>query len=198
MTAVEEHYAALFKPLASADMALRLEPRASYAHSSAGLGHILLGERAQAMVHLQQAVELNPSSTTALNVLGQAYGMSGQLDDCIMYMEDLLRIDPCSKSSFIYHNVLGMCHYLGDRFDEGIKWSESSLALNPHATGAYVSLIAAHAEAGNEADAKRALTDLQSTAPDFRLEALFDMMRSFTQPEMLKRIKESVGRVGLT
>lgn len=184
--------------LASARMALRLEPNASYAHSCAGLGHILLGDRDQALEHLQRAVALNPSSTTALNMLGQAYGMSGRLDECIMHMEDLLRVDPYSGSSYIYHNVLGMCHYQAQRYDEGIQWSESSLALNPQATGAYVSLIAAHVEAGNPDDAREAFDRLNQHAPDFELGALFDMMKNFTRPDMLERIRESVAQVGLS
>ena len=194
----EDRETTVHELIASAHEALRLEPRASYAHSSAGLGHILLGDRRQALAHLEQAVQLNPSSTTGLNLLGQAYGMSGRLDDCIMHMEDLLRIDPYSSSAYIYHNVLGMCHYLENRYAEGVQWSESSIALNPKATGAYVSLIAAHVEAGNGDEATAALHKLNEQAPTFRLQSLFDMMQAFTQREMLDRLRDTLARVGLT
>ena len=184
--------------LTAAQQTLRLEPKASYAHSSIGLGHILSGDRRQALIHLEQAVQLNPSSTTGLNLLGQAYGMSGRLDDCIMHMEDLLRIDPFSSSAYIYHNVLGMCHYLQHRYEEGVQWSESSIGLNPKATGAYVSLIAAHVEDGDQKAAEAVLTRLRQQSPNFRLRSLFDMMQAFTQPEMLQRLRDTLGRVGLT
>ncbi len=184
--------------VADAETCYRLDPRASHSHASLGLAQILLGEREPAIDHLERAVEQNPSSTRALVLLAQAYGMSGRLDDCIMYLEDLLRIDPLSPSSIRYQVILGMCHYMSNRYDEGIRWSRSAIAADRGATGAYLSLIGAHVEKGDMDGAARALAELRAHAPDFELSKRIGMMRPFTEPALLERLVQALARAGLT
>jgi TolB-like protein len=187
--------AALFE---DAQTCYRLEPRASHSHASLGLARILLGQREPAIDHLERAVELNPSSTRALVLLAQAYGMSGRLDDCIMYLEDLLRVDPLSPSAIRYQAIVGMCHYLSNRFDEGIRWSRTAIAADPGATGAYLSLIGACVEKGDMDGAARALAALRGHAPDFELSKRIGMMRPFTEPALLERLVKALAKAGLT
>lgn len=184
--------------LGDAQTCYRLEPRASHSHASLGLAHILMGQREPAIDHLERAVALNPSSTRALVLLAQAYGMSGRLDDAIMYLEDLMRIDPLAPSSVRYQVILGMCHYVSGRFDEGIRWSRSALAADPAATGAYLSLIAANVEKGDMDGAASALAELRAHAPGFELSRRIGMMRPFTEPALLERLVKALAKAGLT
>lgn len=176
----------------------RLEPRAAHSHANLGLAHILLGQREPAIDHLERAVATNPSSTRALVLLAQAYGMCGRLDECIMHLEDLLRIDPLSPTSNRYQVILGMCHYVSDRFDEGIRWSRRAIAADPGATGGYLALIGAHVEKGDMEGAARSLAELRAHAPDFELSGRIAMMRPFTEPALLERLIDALARVGLT
>jgi TolB-like protein/Tfp pilus assembly protein PilF len=187
--------AALFD---DAQTCFRLQPGVAHSHASMGLAHILVGQREPAIDHLERAVELNPSSTRALVLLAQAYGMCGRLDDCIMYLEDLLRIDPLSPSATRYQTVLGMCHYMSNRYQEGIRWSRSAIASDHRATGAYLSVIGAHVEMGDMDGATEALAELRASVPEFELSRRIDMMRPFTEPVLLERLVDALAKAGLT
>lgn len=177
---------------------LQLDPRASHSHANVGLAAILQGRREAALKRLETAVDLNPNSTRALVLLAQAYGMSGRIDDAIIHLEDLLRIDPHSPSAHSYRNILGMCHFVLDNYDEAIEWARSAIALRPNVSGAYLSLAAALTEKGLADQARETVNELFAQVPDFKLKDRLDMMRPFTEERLLTRLCESLAKVGLT
>jgi tetratricopeptide (TPR) repeat protein len=177
---------------------LRLEPRAAHGHASVGLGHILMGNRDAATTHLEQAVALNPSSSRALVLLAQAYGMSGRLDECIMLVEDLLRLDPVSASAYRYRCILAMSHLAAGRTDDAILWANGAIAANPRTANGYLPLIAALVEQGTPDDANAALEEMRRNDPSFDIGKHLDMMRPFTRPELLRHFVGNLATVGLT
>ena len=181
-----------------AELCLRFDARASYSHANMGLAAILQGRREAALEHLEFAVDLNPNSTRALSLLAQAYGMSGKVDEAIIYLEDLLRIDKHSPSAYSYRNVLAMCHFVLGHHEEAIDWARSAIALQPSVSGAYLSLTAALTELGRSDDARVVVDELYRQAPDFELSQRLAMMRPFTEPSLLAKLTSALSKAGIT
>jgi len=180
-----------------AELCLRFDARASYSHANMGLAAILQGHRDAALEHLELAVDLNPNSTRALSLLAQAYGMSGKVDEAIIYLEDLLRIDRHSPSAYSYRNVLAMCHFVLGHHDESIAWARSAIALQPGVSGAYLSLTAALTELGRSDEAREVIEELYRQVPDFNLRQRLDMMRPFTEPTLLATLTGALSKAGI-
>ncbi|MCZ6618612.1 MAG: hypothetical protein O7E57_10815, partial [Gammaproteobacteria bacterium] len=120
------------------------------------------------------------------------------LDECIMSMEELLRIDPHSTSASRYKTIQAMCLFQCDRFDEAIAAAREAISLRPLATGAYMALIATLAQQGNRQEAEAALAELRRQVPAFKLRDRFNMMRPLSDKNLLDRLRTALASVGLT
>jgi len=99
------------------DYALELDPNLAEAHAAAGLLEMNLGaspDHEAAIVHLERALEINPSSIDARNWLSISYNILGERQKAIRILEEAIAIDPLNP-------VLGLnlgARYEGDgRFD---------------------------------------------------------------------------------
>lgn len=112
----------------------RLAPTAAHGLTDRGLAAMLMGNAPFARDLLHRAVDLNPSSTRAFSLLAQVCGIEGDPDQCILHLEELLRLDPHSRSSARYRTIIGMCHGLAGRLEDCVSWSREALARDPNAT----------------------------------------------------------------
>ncbi len=183
--------------LAAANQGYQLNPESAYALTDLGLANILQGKRAVALDLLERAASFNPSSPRALSMLAQAQGMAGDLDQCIMHLEDLLRIDPHSRSSARYRTIIAMCHNVAGRPDDSIQWGRDALARDPQAAGAYLAMISSYVDLGDVDAAAAAVSALQEQHPEFDVNRRLDMLRPFARPELFDKLAANLRSAGL-
>lgn len=182
----------------SATQCHQLAPNAAHGLADMGLASLLVGETDVAKDQFRRALDLNPSSTRALSLLAQVCGMQGELDQCILYLEELLRLDPHSASAARYCAIIGHSHCMAGRYEESLRWSRDALARNPAATGAYLGLVAAYVELGQDDKAQATVSELRERFPDFVASARLAMMKPATTPELFDRLTRNLHKAGLT
>jgi adenylate cyclase len=87
----------------------------------------------QAHIALQKAIELNPTATEALQLLGLYNIAMGNKQKAVELLEQAEQIDPLSVSVAL---TLGNTYSFALRFDDAIKQAEKLLELNPEMRGA--------------------------------------------------------------
>jgi TolB-like protein/class 3 adenylate cyclase/Tfp pilus assembly protein PilF len=112
-----------------ADLALQLDPTIAEGHiakAAAYLHYEWKWEKAHDA--LQKSIELNPTATTAYQLLAYYYVIVGQKEKAIPVMEAAIKLDPLSP--MITHH-LGNIYVFNERFDDAIRQAEKLLAIDP-------------------------------------------------------------------
>jgi adenylate cyclase len=162
-------------------------------------GRILLGRRYiaynqfdEAQRQIDQAIAINPSDADALAGRGNILVWLGKSDAAIESLELAQRIDP--ELNAFDRFALSLAYYLKQRYDESVEQSELNLRRNAEARFNYVVLAAAHAQAGNAAEATRAAESVRRTDPLFDAAAFGN---KFRDPRDLAHLREGLAKAGL-
>ncbi len=162
-------------------------------------GRILLGRRYiaynqfdDAQREIDRAIAINPSDANALAGRGNILVWLGKSDAAIESLELAQRIDP--ELNAFDRFALSLAYYLKRRYDESVEQSELNLRRNAEARFNYVVLAAAHAQAGNAAEATRAAESVRRTDPLFDAAAFGN---KFRDPRDLAHLREGLAKAGL-
>ncbi|MBK8813767.1 MAG: protein kinase [Acidobacteria bacterium] len=138
----------------NATKALELDENLAEAHAS--LGYILLYSeyrRADAIVELRRATELNPSYATAHHWSGLALASMGRFDDAVASINKAIELEP--RSAIIQTAAALIYNYAGRR-DEAIAFAKKSLEINPALVPAHKSMRIIYLSAGDFPNASAA------------------------------------------
>lgn len=132
----------------------------AYVHNNIGVTLNELGRPAEAVPHLQKALDMRPGFARAANNLGNSYRLLNQFDKSVEQYELAISMDPTRPEAYANR---GLVQALRGRFDEAISDYRTSLSIDPSLGYVHARLAAAlynkgqYAEAASEVDASRQL-----------------------------------------
>lgn len=129
---------------------LARNPSAWMAHNNLAVALTSAGRPAEAIPHLEQALQLRPEYPQAENNLGDALVRLGRPAEAIPHFENALRLQPRFTEA---RNNLGFALAALDRPAEAIANYEQALALDPDYALAHRNLALALATSGRNAEA---------------------------------------------
>ena len=100
------------------------------------LGAALLEERKfyAAVLHLKEALRIEPGCRAALYNIGAALSAQGKLDEAILHYNDVLKINP---KDAIVHNNLADALSAQEKLDEAVLHYNKALKIDPDYAGAH-------------------------------------------------------------
>ena len=125
-------------------------PHASVAHTNLGIALQEKGRIADAILHFDEALRIDPEYAEAHYNLGTALMKTGQTADAIDQYTQALRINPGYAKA---HYNLGNALMKTGRADDAIEQYEQAVTLNPDYAGAYNNLGAALLQSGHVSEA---------------------------------------------
>ena len=155
----------------------------------------------EAMAAARRLIDLFPNNRAGYNFLGWCKTATGNAEEEAPLLEKLIRLNPRDPYLFNRYRRMGYAAMLLGRNEEAITFLERSLALNPEARTitrhwSYRNLVAAHANAGHEAEARQAMIEADRLWP-------FDTVRSRWPDSLhpvyaaqIRRYQEGLRRAG--
>ncbi len=161
-----------------AELAMAADRDNPMALTALGFSYSMAGEHDRAIVVLERAVDVNPSSALALWSLGSTLNVSGRPDEGIPLVEKAMRLSPQDPLMNEFLFTIASGHFQAGRYQEAVEYAERSLALKDDQPGAWRVMAAANAELGREPEARRALGQLLRLVPDLSTENMTVYMRN--------------------
>jgi len=143
---------------------LARNPRCWLAEYNLGTTLRTAGRTAEAIPHLERALELKPDLSGALNNLGLALLDTGRVDEAVPLFERLVRVDPRLPAG---HCNLGTALRAERRPDEAVAQYEAALSLDPQYADAAYDLGVVLADLGRNAEARERFQQAVQLEPDF-------------------------------
>ena len=159
-----------------ASKALRLDPSNAHALRLLGSAARRRGEFGTAINHLERALELNPNDADSLVDLGTTLVYFGRADEGVASLEKALRLNP----NLLTQQVISLAegYYLQGRYDDAIRMLDRARARTPDIAFVYIILAAAHAQAGNNEEAKEAAAHVRRLHPFFEVDSYGSLFRN--------------------
>ncbi len=171
---------------------VRTDPNGAPAQTVAGLVEMIRGNNGKAISHLERAASLNPSSTQALSLLGQCYGLTGRADECIAVLEDALMLNPYSPTVWLMQAVMALAHFVAQRHEEAIEWSRTALNGRPQMITPHLTLCASLVEKGEVAAGRQVIADMRRLRPEYALNDFVDLIGRSADPDIVARISAAL------
>jgi adenylate cyclase len=140
-----------------------------WGHLALGFSHSMSRQPKPAMEELAASIELNPNFALGHAMLGLALGYSGESEGGLDHLALAMRLSPRDAQQARYLSCTGLCHLMARRFDEAVQFERRAVQLRPHFLGAWRSLAAAAALAGDLEVAQAALAEAHRLQPDLSL-----------------------------
>jgi adenylate cyclase len=115
----------------------------------------------------EQALALNPNSTTALQFAGWARLYAGDPDTALVYFLRGTRLNPIDTKRFILDSGLAYACVMLGRYEEAVGWARKSLGSAPHWIFAAIPLAGALAMLGRAEETKAAVAQLLACVPRY-------------------------------
>lgn len=113
-----------------ADKALLLDSKLAAGHAVKGSAYLLYDWKwKEAFDALQKAIQLNPGTTDAHQMLAYYYMITGQRNNAVDIMEQAYQVDPLSP---IVNKTLVDAYNNAERADDALKQTERMLEIYPH------------------------------------------------------------------
>ena len=127
------------------------------------------GHNEEAVAEHERALALDPSNVSAATSLGFDYGMHGEFDKSIEYIDKAIRESPYDPLLVHLYGGKAWANFGLKNYDQAIEWARQAIAVNPNYVHyIHATLVAALALAGHDAEARDALKRylaLPSTGP---------------------------------
>ena len=148
------------------NQALSLAPELAEGHQLLAYVYVTRGEYERGILEASRAVEINPSDAYGYATLGNALMFTGDANGAIAAVEKALVFDPTLQWDYV--SALGFAYYLAGRYDEAIAILEP-VAGKGSSHLSYAMLASAYAQAGRDADARRAADEMKRLWPFFKV-----------------------------
>jgi tetratricopeptide (TPR) repeat protein len=149
--------------------ALKADELDGRGHLLAGCGEIILRNPDAALLHLNEAVRLNPSLAYAYAQIGSSQMLAGRPEDAIAPLKKSLRLNPHDHYVFYVLGELAAVHYMLGEWQEAIALAEKSLGVRQAYWHARMSKIGALARSGKRQQATEELAILFAKHPSFSI-----------------------------
>ncbi len=128
---------------------ISLVPESAALYSLLGKTQLAIGEKEQAEVSLNKAIEMEPRLSDAYTVLGRIYAESGKDDQALGKLEDAIQKNPKEASALM---LSGIIHQKKGNLAKAREAYEKVVALNPQFTPAANNLAYMYAAYGGDLD----------------------------------------------
>jgi adenylate cyclase len=125
------------------------------------LGYLAMMDRRtdDSIAACRRALDLSPSSATALGFLGRVLSWAGRDQEAISKLEEAMRLSPHDPQNAIFLANIGLCHFLAGRFAQAINFLSQATKERPSYLGLQRLLCASLAQAGRLARTERPLSN---------------------------------------
>ncbi|MGA7182661.1 MAG: winged helix-turn-helix domain-containing tetratricopeptide repeat protein [Pseudolabrys sp.] len=153
--------------LDAGERAVTLDEQDHWGHLVLGLGHARRRRPETAVMHLSQAVELNPNFALGYAGLGYAFACGGQPERGLEALEQAQRLSPRDPFLAIYAPVVRyMALFALQRYEETIALCRSITTMNPNHAGAWRLMTVSMGLLGRINEAREALARTLALQPD--------------------------------
>ena len=166
MLTVSDRRATLLKARDAAVKAVRLEGWSEYAYWCLGLVQFSLHEHNQAILTLQQGLQVNPNCALIHAAIGNYLALMGRPDESISATELSIRINPRDPSMFFRYQALADAYFVKRDFEKMLEWAAKVVVLKPSYFGGHLRHVVALALLGREKEAARAIQRYLGDVPD--------------------------------
>lgn len=151
--------------LASANDAVKRDPKNSDAHNFLGLIHMSQSDYTNAVAELKEAVRLNPFFTDAHNNLGVAYRELKEYDKSLAEFQTALKDKTYRTPEKVQ---LNLGHLYNDQgvMSAAVQAYERAVAANPNYVLGYLALGTAYQKMGRKEEALAQFRKVVALAPD--------------------------------
>jgi adenylate cyclase len=172
--------------------AIAIDSTSAGAHALLGRTYLRYGDYDRALDEMRRAVELNNSDPDAYAGLATALLWSDDVDASVKAFETAgkLGLDFTVVNSF----DLGIAYLLADRSGDAIRTLERSIERNKTDLYTNVTLAAAYAASGRQADAVRQAATVRSIDPRFDIA---DFGSLFRKAELREKLVSALNKAGL-
>lgn len=142
--------------IATADRAIELHPRMSYAYNARAVAHEKAGDLAAAIADFTRAIETDPTHARPYMNRAELYRRTGRIDQAVADCNESIRLDPRYEPTYL---VRGLCRMARGMTAEAVADFSRAIQLNPAYVPAYLSRAEAYAAEGSN---DRAIADLRT------------------------------------
>ena len=145
----------------------------------------------------ERACALNPNSVAAWGCTGWNRLYAGDPEEAILDFEHALRLSPRDVEMVAWQAGIARAHFNAARYDEAVAWSDRAISNRSDSTNARRTKIAAHAQAGRMEEARRAMADLLTLDPRWRLARRRSFAGPWRRPDDFNRWVEGLRLAGI-
>ena len=138
--------------------AFAIDPDDAWARDQKGWVLLVQGRNEEAGAAFERALALNPSHVDAAGGLGWVLLRRGEFDKSFESFDKAMRMSPYDQQLFTWYSGKAVANFGLKRYDQAIEDSLQTIAINPnYVPWAHVTLVAALALTGHDAEAREAL-----------------------------------------
>ena len=149
----------------AASKAVLIDTKDAPAHVVLGITHLLMHNHDQAVVELEQSIELSPSYADSHAQLANALGMMGRTEEALEAIDTAMRLNPHCPGWYLL--MQGRAYVIAQRYEEALPPLQRSVSMVPGMTQVHATLAAAYAALGRLDDAKVHVERIKSLSPSF-------------------------------
>jgi tetratricopeptide (TPR) repeat protein len=151
-----------------------------------------------AIAECERALEINPSSSTAIARLGECYALLGRSAEAIEANRLALKLDSQGPEAYRRHFAMALAHFAAGDHAEALKVAGRVARWRPDYTRADLIIAAAAAALDRRADAETALRRLTARYPDLTAETAAPVvLPPFARPADRARLLDLLRAAGL-
>jgi adenylate cyclase len=147
-----------------------------------------------ALILLERALALNPNSASAYWMYGWVLCWAGRQREAIPHLQCAIRLSPVDRTMVAAESGLALALCMDGQYEDSILWAHKAIAEQASWTASYRSLAASLAQLGRLGEAKRAVEQLLSLEPDYRISKYAPLYRP---SEGTERYLEGLRKAGL-
>ena len=150
--------------------AVELNGKSDFAQFNLGDIHLFFERDIEACIRQsKRSLELNPAYPLAMNQLGRAMILAGDVDAGLAHLTKAWEANPRFSGSGWFMADVALGHFAGAAYGEAIEWARRADGVQPDVPGPLLMLVAALSHGGEPASAAQQAARLVSICPDFRL-----------------------------
>ena len=178
----------------SVDQAIERDPQELIARVAAAFVATFEADLERAKAEAQFALTLNPNSSEAYSVLGNAYIFSGQPQEAIPMIELSIRLDPAYTQQHLH--LLGVANLLAGKYETAATLLRQRILMAPRTDFSRAVLASALGHLGEIEEARLVWRELMEINPQYTFKNHY-ARQPFANQDDVRRIADGLDRAGL-
>ena len=148
----------------------------------------------KAIEYGERSVDLNPNNALSHAMLALVFYFSGRYADAISMLNKAFRLNPVAP--FYYYHFFGHPHLMMGNYAEAIQAYKKAIQLNPDFILPHVCLAACYIAAGDEDNARKAVTEVLKLDSKYSLDT-FTLASPHKDPSNTEKLINLLRKAGL-